>query len=55
MDNCVFCKIMKGEIPSEKLYEDDDMFIIRDIDPKAARHYLMIPTRHYQLISDMSD
>ena len=55
MDNCVFCKIMKGEIPSEKLYEDDDMFIIRDIDPKAARHYLMIPKRHYKLISDMTD
>ncbi len=52
---CVFCKIIAGEIPSAKMYEDDDMIIIRDIEPKAARHYLMIPKRHYKLISDMSD
>ncbi len=53
--DCVFCKIRDGEIPSEKLYEDEDMFIIRDIEPKAAKHYLMIPKRHYKLISDMTD
>lgn len=53
--DCVFCKIMKGEIPSEKVYEDDDMFIIKDIDPKANKHYLMIPKRHYKLISEMTD
>ena len=52
--SCVFCKILKGEIPSEKLYEDEDMFIIRDIDPKAEKHYLMIPKRHYKLIADMT-
>ena len=55
MDNCIFCKIRDGEIPSPKLYEDEDMFIIRDIDPKAAKHYLMIPKRHYKLIADMSE
>ncbi len=53
--DCVFCKIMKGEIPSEKLYENDEMFIIRDIEPKAAKHYLMIPKRHYKSISEMTD
>ena len=40
MNDCIFCKIMKGEIPSEKVYEDDDVFVIRDIDPKAEKHYL---------------
>lgn len=53
--SCVFCKIIAGEIPSEKLYEDDDCIIIKDIEPKAARHYLMIPKRHYKLISEMTD
>lgn len=53
--DCIFCKIDKGEIPSEKIYEDEDVFIIRDIDPKAEKHYLMIPKRHYKLISEMTD
>ena len=53
--DCVFCKIAKGEIPSEKVYEDDDVMIIKDIDPKADKHYLMIPHNHYKLISEMSD
>lgn len=55
MDNCIFCTIMKGEIPSAKMYEDDNMIIIRDIEPKAEKHYLMIPKRHYKLIADMTD
>lgn len=53
--SCVFCKILAGEIPSEKLYEDDDAIVIRDIDPKAAKHYLLIPKRHYKFISEMTD
>lgn len=36
MNDCIFCKIMKGEIPSEKVYEDDDVFVIRDIDPESG-------------------
>lgn len=55
MNDCVFCKINKGEIPSEKLYEDDDVFIIRDINPRAIKHYLMIPKNHYKLLADMSE
>lgn len=55
MNDCIFCKIMKGEIPSEKVYEDDDVFVIRDIDPKAEKHYLMIPKRHYKMIAEMTD
>ena len=42
MSNCIFCKINKGEIPSPKVYEDEDFFIINDINPKAKKHYLMI-------------
>ncbi len=53
--DCIFCKINNGEIPSEKVYEDNDVFIIRDIDPKADKHYLMIPKRHYKLISEMTE
>lgn len=54
MSNCVFCGIRDGVIPSEKIYENDDMFIIADIDPKAAKHYLAIPKRHFKLLEEMS-
>ena len=40
---CVFCKIIAGEIPSTKVYKDEDMIIIKDINPQAKIHYLMIP------------
>ena len=55
MNDCIFCKIRDGVIPSEKLYEDELMFIIKDIDPKAERHYLMIPKKHFKLLSEMTD
>ena len=44
---CVFCKIIAGEIPSTKVYEDEDMIIIKDINPQAKIHYLMIPKEHF--------
>ncbi len=52
---CIFCKIIAGEIPSERVYEDDDMIIIRDINPQAKIHYLMIPKQHFANISEMTD
>lgn len=55
MENCIFCKIIAGEIPSPRLYEDDDMIIIRDIEPKAKLHYLCIPKKHFALLSDMDE
>ena len=55
MNDCIFCKINKGEIPSKKFYEVDKMFIIADIDPKAKLHYLMIPKKHYKLLSEMTE
>ena len=55
MENCVFCKIIAGEIPSTKLYEDDEMIVIKDIEPKAKLHYLCIPKTHFPLLSDMDE
>ena len=52
---CVFCKIIAGEIPSERLYEDDDMIIIKDINPQAKIHLLMIPKEHFPDITAMND
>ncbi len=45
-DNCLFCKIIKGDIPSNKLYEDDDVFAFWDIAPQAPKHFLVIPKKH---------
>jgi histidine triad (HIT) family protein len=55
MENCIFCKIVAGEIPSPKLYEDDKMIVIRDIEPKAKCHYLCIPKMHFALLSEMDE
>lgn len=52
---CIFCKIIAGEIPSDKVYEDDDMIIIKDINPQAKIHYLMIPKQHFANIIEMTD
>ena len=46
MDNCLFCKIIAGEIPSTKVYEDDDVFAFRDINPQAPVHILVVPKQH---------
>lgn len=42
MDDCVFCKIIKGEIPSEKVYEDEDVIAFKDINPVTPIHILVI-------------
>jgi len=46
MSDCLFCKIAAGEIPSEKLYEDDEMLALHDIKPMAPVHFLVIPKKH---------
>lgn len=51
---CIFCKIRDNEINSKKYYEDENSFIIADISPKAKKHYLYIPKRHYALLSEQS-
>lgn len=55
MDNCIFCKIVKEDIPSAKVYEDEDMIIIKDLNPQAPVHLLLIPKEHYANIVEMSD
>ena len=55
MDNCIFCKIVKGDIPSAKVYEDEDKIIIKDLNPQAPVHLLLIPKEHYANIVEMSD
>ena len=54
MDNCVFCKIRKGEIPSTCLYKDDDLMIIKDINPQAKIHLVAIPNVHVPHIDMMT-
>lgn len=46
MDNCLFCKIIKGEIPSSKVYENDKVYAFRDINPQAPVHILIVPKQH---------
>jgi histidine triad (HIT) family protein len=46
MDDCLFCNIIAGKIPSKKVYEDDKVYVFEDIDPKAPTHVLIIPKRH---------
>ena len=44
--DCLFCKIVKGEIPADKLYEDDDLLAFRDISPQAPVHFLLVTKKH---------
>ena len=46
MDDCLFCKIVKGEIPSKKVYEDEKVYAYYDIEPAAPVHFLVIPKEH---------
>ena len=52
-DDCLFCKIIRGEIPSSKVYEDDKMLVFKDIEPKAKVHLLAVPKDHFKLLSEM--
>jgi histidine triad (HIT) family protein len=52
-DSCLFCKIEKNEIPSTRVYEDDDVYVIKDIAPKAKVHLLVIPRQHIVNLNDL--
>lgn len=53
--NCLFCKIIAGEIPAAKVYEDEKMLVFKDIAPKAKVHLLAIPKLHFSLFSEMDN
>lgn len=55
MENCVFCKIIANEIPSPRFYEDEDMIVIKDLEPKAKLHYLCIPKVHYATLAELDE
>jgi histidine triad (HIT) family protein len=54
-DDCIFCKIIAGEIPSQKVYDDEGVFAFRDIDPKAPTHILIIPKKHIPRLVDIQE
>ena len=55
VDNCIFCKIAAGEIPSRKIYEDKDLIAIMDLSPTSKGHSLIIPKEHYTNIYDIDE
>lgn len=55
MDDCLFCKIVKGEIPATKVYEDDEFIAFNDIAPIAPIHILVIPKKHIASLAHMED
>jgi len=55
MTNCIFCKILSGEIPSKIIYQDDYCFAINDINPKAKKHILVIPKEHIESLNEIND
>ncbi len=55
MEDCIFCKIVKGEIPSYKIYEDDGVLAFLDIMPFEKGHTLIIPKEHYRDIEDIPE
>lgn len=55
MSECVFCKIISGEFPSSKIYEDEDIVAFMDIQPVNEGHILIVPKKHVELIADLDD
>ena len=55
MEDCIFCRIVKGEIPSVKVYEDDDILAFKDIAPMAPIHILIIPKQHICGVDDLDE
>lgn len=55
MENCIFCKIIAGDIPSSKVYEDKDWYAFKDIEPCAPVHILVVPKKHVKSIMEMTN
>ena len=54
-DNCIFCKLANGDIPTNSIYEDDDFKVILDASPAAKGHALILPKQHYANIFEIED
>ena len=52
MQDCIFCKIVRGEIPSKKIYEDDELIAFHDIHPQAPVHFMLVPKRHIASLAE---
>lgn len=55
MDDCIFCKIIAGDIPSDILYHDDEIIAFRDVNPVAPTHILIVPVEHLVTTQDIPD
>ena len=55
MNDCIFCKIIKNEIPAEKIYEDNSILAFKDAFPKASPHILVIPKKHITSFYDLAE
>ena len=55
MDDCIFCKIVKGDIPSYKVYEDEYCFAFLDVQPISRYHTLVVPKKHYENLYDVPE
>ena len=53
MTDCIFCKIIAGEIPSERVHEDDQVVVFRDVNPKARVHLLVVPRKHIASLEEL--
>ena len=55
MSDCIFCRIVKGEIPSKKVYEDEHTYAFEDLDPKAPTHVLIVPKKHIRGLKEAEE
>jgi histidine triad (HIT) family protein len=55
MENCLFCKIIHGEIPSARVFENDRVFAFRDINPQAPFHVLVVPKKHVASVAEIGE
>lgn len=55
MEQCIFCKIIQGEIPNYKIYEDGDVFVTLDINPVTSGHVLILPKKHFDMFETTDD
>lgn len=53
--DCLFCKIINGEIPTDFLYKNENMVVFRDINPQAPIHLLIVPNKHIRSVNDLTD